>query len=373
MSFTPRGRSRTRGQTVVEFALILPVLVLMLLIALDFGRVFLGWVSLNNAARVGANYAALNPNDPWGPGSKYQSLMADNMDAINCNPGSAAAPVFGASKDPGESVRVDLSCDFSVLTPVIGQVLGNIISVSSSSTFPITYGCIADCTAGPGAPPPPPPTNNCRTVPNVVDLSVAGAREAWVAAGFSASNFIPSSGQDTRTVEAQGVSEPSNDEGCTGSQKYFASTMTVTVKDIAPVTAGCFTVPDLRGVSVATARTAWSVDFTGAFLPTDSDTRRVTSQVTDGPSAPGDCMPPTTSVIVSHAAPYPAPPPQPCKVPSFINTSSSAATATWTAAGFKAANIDFSRGGTYQIQSQTLVGGTFISCEATITVSHKAG
>ena len=50
ISFVRRRRKRTRGQSVVEFALVVPVLLLLLLIAIDFGRVFLGWVALNNAA-----------------------------------------------------------------------------------------------------------------------------------------------------------------------------------------------------------------------------------------------------------------------------------------------------------------------------------
>ena len=44
-----------------EFALTVPLALLMILFGLDFGRVFLGWVSLNQAAREAANYAAMNP------------------------------------------------------------------------------------------------------------------------------------------------------------------------------------------------------------------------------------------------------------------------------------------------------------------------
>ncbi len=58
-------KDRSRGQSLVEFALVLPMILLLMLIALDFGRVFLGWVALNNSARVAANYAAMNPN-AWG-------------------------------------------------------------------------------------------------------------------------------------------------------------------------------------------------------------------------------------------------------------------------------------------------------------------
>ena len=67
------------------------------------------------------------------------------------------------------------------------------------------------------------------------------------------------------------------------------------------------------------------------FLPTGNDTRVVVDQVTDPVSDPGDCVEPVTSITVSHQAPPGPPPPPPCKVPSFVNTSSGAATGTWTA------------------------------------------
>ena len=54
-------KDRSRGQSMVEFALVIPLILLLMLIAIDFGRVFLGWVGLNNAARVAANYAAMHP------------------------------------------------------------------------------------------------------------------------------------------------------------------------------------------------------------------------------------------------------------------------------------------------------------------------
>src|SRR5262245_61625668 len=53
-----------RGQSLVEFALILPAMLLLALIALDFGRVYLGWINLQNMARSASNFAANNA-DAW--------------------------------------------------------------------------------------------------------------------------------------------------------------------------------------------------------------------------------------------------------------------------------------------------------------------
>jgi hypothetical protein len=351
---------------------------LITLVAIDFGRIFLGWVSINNAARVGANFAALHPND-WNSGggpAEYDTLMAQNLGAINCtpNPNPPADPVFGPTKDPGELVQVNLSCDFSVITPIISSIVGTVVTLSSSASFPISSGCLAACPSGPPAPPPPPPADNCRAVPDVVGLSVAGARLAWAAAGFVATQFVPATGDDTRTVASASVAEAPNTEGCIGVKKFFDSTMTVTLAPLQtpPPTPTCIYVPNMRGITVADARSAWTdAGFSGAFLPTANDTKRVLDQVTLPASSPGDCMEPDTSVTVTYGDPLPNPPPAPCKVPSFVNTSSSAATTTWTGAGFGAANISFkpSNGNTFTIKSQTLVGGTYVSCGASIEVS----
>lgn len=59
-----------RGQSLVEFAILAPILLLLILGAMDFGRMFYTKIVLTNAAREGANFLALNPkikigdNDP---------------------------------------------------------------------------------------------------------------------------------------------------------------------------------------------------------------------------------------------------------------------------------------------------------------------
>ena len=81
MPFARRGQRRSkrglrqRGQSFVEFALILPVLMLIVLIGLDFARAFVGWIAVNNAARVGANFAATNPS-AWNAGNPNATLQA---------------------------------------------------------------------------------------------------------------------------------------------------------------------------------------------------------------------------------------------------------------------------------------------------------
>lgn len=54
---------RTKGQSIVEFALILPILLIILVMLVDMARLVSARVALSNAAREGARHAALFPND----------------------------------------------------------------------------------------------------------------------------------------------------------------------------------------------------------------------------------------------------------------------------------------------------------------------
>jgi PKD repeat protein len=56
-----RRRPHSRGQSIVELALILPVLMLLVAATLDLGRMFYSQVTITNAAREGAYEAAYKP------------------------------------------------------------------------------------------------------------------------------------------------------------------------------------------------------------------------------------------------------------------------------------------------------------------------
>jgi PKD repeat protein len=155
-----RPGSRTRGQSVVEFALVLPVVLLILMMGLDFGRVYLGWVNLNNTARIASNYAATNATR-FAAGSGpvydaafdgYYNLVQQDAGKINCSIPPKAAfppPSYPGGTGLGAPAHVAITCQFGLITPIISRILGSPISVSASSDFPIRTGVIAGVPGGP--------------------------------------------------------------------------------------------------------------------------------------------------------------------------------------------------------------------------------
>jgi len=92
-----RTRSRNRakrfarsesGASMVEFALIAPILFMFLFGIIDFGRALFQYNNLTNAAREGARFAATRLPDPCDPADKYSidSLTATKIVEFNNNP-----------------------------------------------------------------------------------------------------------------------------------------------------------------------------------------------------------------------------------------------------------------------------------------------
>ena len=54
-------KRRERGQSLVETAVVFPILILLLAAIIDFGRAFDTYIVLTNAAREGARFGSANP------------------------------------------------------------------------------------------------------------------------------------------------------------------------------------------------------------------------------------------------------------------------------------------------------------------------
>lgn len=138
-------RQRTRAQALVEFALIVPVFLFLVVVAIDFGRIFFSYVQVNNAAREGAAYGAGTPTDSVGINASVQTeknvqaqrgeapmvVTSACADSIG-TPMACTAATGGAG--PGNTITVNVSRRFTFLTPLIDGFFGNNLQMTASAT-----------------------------------------------------------------------------------------------------------------------------------------------------------------------------------------------------------------------------------------------
>jgi Flp pilus assembly protein TadG len=70
------SRSRRRGAAALEFAIVAPVLVLLVFGCVDLGRSIATYIIVSNAARVGAEYGATNAYSPLTYASWQNQVIA---------------------------------------------------------------------------------------------------------------------------------------------------------------------------------------------------------------------------------------------------------------------------------------------------------
>ena len=150
---------RSRGQALAEFALVLPVMMLVLLIVVDFGRLYQSWIQLNNAARVGANYAAMTAQTFTGSDPTYQSLVRREMSGAGCQLPAVFPPAatFSPNTNLGSTASLSLTCNFRFITPVIGDTFGGsgTLPVGANAQFPVRVGVVYNVpNSAPVVPPP---------------------------------------------------------------------------------------------------------------------------------------------------------------------------------------------------------------------------
>ena len=118
------GHGRRRGQSLVEFALVLPIFILLLAGMIDFGFGFYSYMTVINGARVGAREAAINPGDTSGAieSAVNAEVVALNSSlvttSIQCETGSTWAACGTSNDASGGTIAVTVSYAYHNIWPL---------------------------------------------------------------------------------------------------------------------------------------------------------------------------------------------------------------------------------------------------------------
>ena len=114
------------GQSLVEFTLVLPIFLLVLFAIVDFGMAFNAWITVTNSAREGARVGAVRA-----PSGDIEQRVRDTAGSLGDD---LTVIVTNAEGDPGDSVVVDVSYGYSLITP-LADIMGMISGGSIADTL----------------------------------------------------------------------------------------------------------------------------------------------------------------------------------------------------------------------------------------------
>jgi Flp pilus assembly protein TadG len=100
-----------QGQTMTEFALVLPVLALILFAVIQFGIVFNNYITLTDATRAGARKAAVSRQDP-NRNSAVMTAVRSSASDLTSSKLSVSPP--SSTWQSGDDVTVTASYPYSI-------------------------------------------------------------------------------------------------------------------------------------------------------------------------------------------------------------------------------------------------------------------
>lgn len=153
-----RRSRRSRGQSLVEFALIFPIIVLLVVGFVEIGRAVFAYNTIANAARQGARVAMVNQladvtecnamwpiDDPYEPhwsvrGCAILAAKTLGINTSNVSVSYAPPPDTTLTCSPvlhvGCIVSVTVTYQYSVSTPFVSMLIGP-MTMSQTSQMPV--------------------------------------------------------------------------------------------------------------------------------------------------------------------------------------------------------------------------------------------
>jgi len=129
MKNTPKPKNSTskrseRGQSLVELAVSLTVIMLLLAGAVDFSIAYFSFSAMQDAAQEGALYGSINPEDEAGIITRVRNASSNPVDLADEDLVDVTVTVTGDACE-GSDIRVNVVYDYPISMPFVGTIIGS--------------------------------------------------------------------------------------------------------------------------------------------------------------------------------------------------------------------------------------------------------
>lgn len=121
-----------KGQSLVEFSIILPLLLLVVMGIVEFGMMLNSYLTINNAAREGARYGIIGNSN-----AEIQSIITSTSPSLNSAYLTITITPADGSRISGNTLTVKLTYNYKLTVPIISGILGNSVQLNAQTSMRI--------------------------------------------------------------------------------------------------------------------------------------------------------------------------------------------------------------------------------------------
>ncbi|OEF99517.1 hypothetical protein BHF71_08850 [Vulcanibacillus modesticaldus] len=123
-------RGKEEGQSLVEFSLVFPILLILLLGIIEFGQIFYSYLTIQNASRDGARYGSV-----WVTDTEIETIVLQktkSLDQTSLTVTISPAPNLRTS---GGQIKVTIDYSLTIIAPIWRDILPNPFPISAETVM----------------------------------------------------------------------------------------------------------------------------------------------------------------------------------------------------------------------------------------------
>lgn len=137
-----RRTKRSSGQSITEFALAVPIVLLVIFTFMDLGRAIYYFTSISNAVREGARYAMVHAIDGTDDRDDVIDHVIGYSVAVKIEPADVSVTCTGSTND---HVTVSASYEFDPVTPFLAELMSGASTMTMSTESTMKLAPIGEC------------------------------------------------------------------------------------------------------------------------------------------------------------------------------------------------------------------------------------
>lgn len=127
---TLRNLKNQKGQALVEFAIILPILLMLVMGILQFGMMLNSYITIENASREGARAGIIGSSD-----AEIQNLIISTSPSLDPKNLTVTITPTETNRKSGDTLIVKVTYNYNLIVPIISSLFNNLVVLNGQTSM----------------------------------------------------------------------------------------------------------------------------------------------------------------------------------------------------------------------------------------------
>ena len=127
---TIKNLKNQRGQALVEFTIVLPILMLLIMGIFQFGMMLNAYITIGNAAREGARAGIIGSTD-----AEIRNLIISTSPSLEPENLTVSITPSETNRISGGTLAVNVTYNYKLTVPIISSLFNNVIVLKGQTTM----------------------------------------------------------------------------------------------------------------------------------------------------------------------------------------------------------------------------------------------